>query len=81
MYKKTPASTPFKLKNAIKNRPIIGPIIILVKEFIKETFNEKTFNLVNAIPRDISTKKIVAYAIRKVAFSKIQVYRFQNIKK
>ena len=44
--------------------------------------NEKTFNLVNAIPRDISTKKIVAYAIRKVAFSKntgVSISKYKKI--
>ena len=34
-----------------------------------DLFNEKTFNLVNAIPNDIKIKKIVAYISRKVVFS------------
>ena len=57
---KTPASTPFKSKSSIKKRPMIGPINILVNELIKESFKEKTFNLVKAIPKDIKTRKIVA---------------------
>ena len=63
--KKTPASTPSKPKKFINNKPINGPMIIREKELINEFFNEKTFNFVRAIPRDIKTKKIVAYAIKK----------------
>ena len=38
---------------------IIGPIKILFKANIIESFKEK-LNLVNAIPKDINTRKIVA---------------------
>ena len=34
------------------------------------SLREKTLNLDKATPRDIKTKKIVEYPIRKVAFSK-----------
>ena len=42
------------------NGGIIGPKNILVNEFINESLNENTFNLVRAMPNDIKTKKIVA---------------------
>ena len=56
----TPASTPVKLKNLIIIKPIIGPITILVKEFIRDNLNEKTLSFVRAIPKAIKTINIVA---------------------
>ena len=46
-----------------------GPIITLPIEETIDLFNEKTFNLVNAIPKEIKIKNIVAYISRKVVFS------------
>ena len=48
--------------------PIIGPIIILVKEEAIALLSEKTFNLVRAIPKDIKIKNIVAYISHSVVF-------------
>ena len=47
----------------------MGPIITLKNENIIESRKEN-LNLVNAIPKDINTKKIVAYVRRKVVFSR-----------
>ena len=55
----TPASTPDRLNNLTKPKPINGPIITLVKEKIKLSLREKIFKLDNAIPSDIRTKKIL----------------------
>ena len=55
---KTPAANPDRLKNLIIINPITGPIITLPIEDIKADWNEKTLNLVKAIPRDISIRKI-----------------------
>ena len=57
----TPAATPSKLKNLIIKKPINGPIKTLATEEIKALLNENTLSLVNAIPRDIKIKNIVAY--------------------
>ena len=55
----TPASTPVKLNILTNTNPINGPTIILISEKIKLSLKEKIFNLDNAIPNDIRTKKIV----------------------
>ena len=39
----------------------MGPIITLENEEITAFLKSKIFNLVSAIPKDIKTKKIVAY--------------------
>ena len=66
----TPASTPDRLKNLTKPNPTIGPIKTLVSEYINVSLKEKTLRCDRAIPRDIKTKKIAEYPIKKVAFSK-----------
>ena len=66
----TPASTPERLKNFTKAKPTIGPIITRIKEYIIVSLIEKTLSLDKATPRDIKTKKIVAYPIKKVEFSR-----------
>ena len=66
----TPASTPLRLKNWTKAKPTKGPIIILVKVNIKLSLKEKISKPDKAIPKDIKTKKIAEYPIKKVAFSK-----------
>ena len=58
--KSTPAAKPDKLKVFITIKPIIGPIITLATDEIKADLNEKTLNLVRAIPKDIKIKNIVA---------------------
>ena len=45
-------------------------MIILVKELIRDNLKENTLSFVNAMPKDINTRNMVAYAIRKVAFSR-----------
>ena len=42
-------------------KPINGPITTLPIEEISAFLKEKTLSLVNAIPKDISIKNIVAY--------------------
>ena len=56
-----PAEYPDKLNISITIKPIIGPKINLAIEPIIDSFNEKIFNLVKAIPSDINTRKIVVY--------------------
>ena len=68
--KRTPASTPLRLKKSIRAKPIKGPPTILTNEFIIDNFRENTLSLVRATPNDIKTIKIVAYEIKKVVFSK-----------
>ena len=53
----------------MNKNPIIGPKITLPIEQNKAFLNEKTLNLVKAIPKDIKIKKIVAYINKKVVFS------------
>ena len=65
-----PASIPDRLNNLINPSPTNGPIITLVNEKTRASLKEKILNLDNAIPKDIKTKKIVEYEIKKVAFSK-----------
>ena len=48
----------------------MGPIITLMSEKYKLSLKEKIFSFDNATPKDIKTKKIVEYEIKKVAFSK-----------
>ena len=50
-------------------KPIKGPIKTLAKDDIKDFLKEKTFNFVNATPRDINIKNIVAYINKKDVFS------------
>ena len=66
----TPASTPERLKNLTNPNPTIGPIKTLVSEYINVSVKEKTLIWESAIPKDIKTKKIAEYPIKKVAFSK-----------
>ena len=66
----TPAIKPDKPNNLINAKPIIGPKIPLTDPNIAACVHETTFNLVNAIPKAIKTKKIVVYVSRKVVFSK-----------
>ena len=47
----------------------MGPSKTRQRDIIIEFFSEN-LNLVNAIPKDIKTKKIVAYVNKKVVFSK-----------
>ena len=42
--------------------------ITLANEEIKDLLNEKTFRRVNAIPKDIKIRKIVAYINKNVVF-------------
>ena len=56
---KTPAAKPDKLNIFIRIMPITGPIITLPIEEIKELLNEKTFNWVKAIPKDININTII----------------------
>ena len=58
---KTPAANPDKLKNLIIKKPITGPIITLPIDDMNADWNEKTLNLVKAIPNDIRIKKIAVY--------------------
>ena len=79
----TPASTPERLKNFTKAKPTIGPTITLIIEYIRVSLNEKTLSFDNAMPKDIKTKNIVEYPIRKVAFSKNfgdGIWKYTNIK-
>ena len=55
----TPASMPDKLKNFTNPKPINGPIRTRVSDMVKLSLKEKIFNLDNATPNDIKTKKIV----------------------
>ena len=57
---RTPAAKPLRFRKFIKQKPITGPIIILIMLRIDALNHETTFNLVNAIPKDINTKNIVA---------------------
>ena len=57
---KTPAANPDKLKTFIKVKPIIGPIITLPTDEIKEFFKEKTFIWVKETPNDINIRTIIA---------------------
>ena len=66
----TPASTPERLKNLTNPSPTKGPIITLVSEYISVSLKEKTLSCESAMPKDIKTKKIAEYPIRKVAFSR-----------
>ena len=66
---RAPAAKPCRSKNFIKTIPTIGPKITLPIEEINAFLKEKTLKRVNAIPRDIRIKKIVAYIKRKVVFS------------
>ena len=66
----TPASTPERSKNLTNPNPTIGPIMTLVSEYINVSLKEKTFSWESATPKDIKTKKIAEYPIKKVAFSK-----------
>ena len=56
----TPAGYPDKLKKEINKNAIAGPTKTLIKLKIIESFQDLTFSLVKAIPKDIRTKKIVA---------------------
>ena len=51
-------------------KPIIGPITTLAKDETRALLKENTLSLVNAIPKDISIKKIVAYVISIVVFTR-----------
>ena len=66
----TPASTPERLKNLTKPNPTIGPIKTLVRAYINVSPSEKTLSCERVTPKDIKTKKIAEYPIKKVAFSK-----------
>ena len=66
----TPASTPERLKNLTKPNPTKGPIKTLVREYINVSVKEKTLRCERAMPKDIKTKKIAEYPIKKVAFSR-----------
>ena len=66
----TPASTPVRPKNLTNPNPTIGPIKTLVSEYINVSLKEKTFSCDSAMPKDIKTKKIAEYPIKKVAFSR-----------
>ena len=66
---KTPAANPSKLKYKINKYPIIGPTITLPIEEIIALLSEKTFNRVNAMPKDIKIRNIVAYISKEVVFS------------
>ena len=50
-------------------KPIAGPRITRANEETKDLLKEKTFRRVNAIPKDIKIKKIVAYINKNVVFS------------
>ena len=50
-------------------KPTTGPRITRAKEEIKDLLNEKTLRRVNAIPKDIKIKKIVAYINKNLLFS------------
>ena len=54
--KNTPAAKPERLNIFIITNPINGPINTLHIEEIKADLNEKTFNRVRAIPKDINIK-------------------------
>ena len=56
----TPAAKPDKLKTFIKTKPIIGPIMTLPIDEIKELFKEKTFIWVKETPNDINIRTIIA---------------------
>ena len=49
--------------------PTAGPRITRANEEIKDLLSEKTFRRVNAIPKDIKIKKIVADINKNVVFS------------
>ena len=53
----------------INKYPIKGPTITRPIEENIALLSEKTFNLVNAIPKDIKIRNIVAYISKKVVFS------------
>ena len=55
----TPAPKPDRLNTFIIKKPIIGPMITLPIDEIKEFFKEKTFNWVKEIPKDIKIKTII----------------------
>ena len=57
---RTPAANPDRFKKKISNKAIKGPAITLTIPKIIALFQDFTFNLVRAIPKDIKTKKIVA---------------------
>ena len=57
---KTPAAYPDKLNIFIKINPMIGPIITLPTDEIKELFKENTFIWVNETPKDININTIIA---------------------
>ena len=57
---KTPAAYPDKLNILIKINPMIGPIITLPTDEIKELFKENTFIWVNETPKDININTIIA---------------------
>ena len=58
--KSTPAANPERFKYLIKENPIIGPITILIMLKLEALNHETTFNFVNAMPKDIRTRNIVA---------------------
>ena len=66
----TPASTPERLKNLTNPNPTRGPINTLVSEYINVSLKEKTLSWERATPKDIKTRKIAEYPIKKVAFSR-----------
>ena len=51
-------------------KPIIGPIITLAIDETRALLKENTLSLVNAIPKDIRIKKMVAYVISIVVFTR-----------
>ena len=57
---KTPAGNPDKSRNFISRNATRGPPITLTKPNVIALFQEVTFNLVKATPKDINTKNIVA---------------------
>ena len=58
--KSTPAANPERFKYLIKENPITGPITILIKLKTDAFNHETTFSFVNAMPKDIRTRNIVA---------------------
>ena len=55
-----PAADPERFKYLIKENPITGPITILITLKTDAFNHETTFSFVNAMPKDISTRNIVA---------------------
>ena len=60
----------FGQKKLTNPKPTMGPIKTLVSEYIKVSLSENTLRCESATPKDIKTKNIAEYPIKKVAFSK-----------